>query len=114
LSTFLLLQPYSAAGYSWRASNPIVIANCVASMSKPMQFCGDSAFGLPAPGIDRSSRTFGVGVNSDMVAAGERLEALYVLTLTMGLRQGELMTFKWRDVDLDGATSQVCWLLSQG
>jgi integrase len=40
-------------------------------------------------------------------AAGERLEALYVLTLTMGLRQGEPMALKWRDVDLAGATSHV-------
>ena len=40
-------------------------------------------------------------------AKGERLEALYVLALSTGMRQGELLALKWRDVDLDGATLQV-------
>lgn len=31
---------------------------------------------------------------------GERLEALYVLALTTGMRQGELLALRWRDVDL--------------
>jgi integrase len=33
----------------------------------------------------------------------DRYYALYVLALTTGMRQGELLTLKWRDVDLDGA-----------
>lgn len=41
------------------------------------------------------------------VAAGERLEALYILALTTGMRQGEMLALKWHDVDLDGATLQV-------
>ncbi len=40
-------------------------------------------------------------------AQGARLEALYVLALATGMRQGELLALKWRDVDLDGATLQV-------
>lgn len=32
---------------------------------------------------------------------GDELEALYVLALTSGLRQGELLALRWRDVDLD-------------
>lgn len=32
------------------------------------------------------------------VAAGDRLETLYVLALTTGLREGELLGLKWRDV----------------
>ena len=37
---------------------------------------------------------------------GERLEALYVLALTTGLRQGELLALFWSDVDLsDGRLS---------
>jgi integrase len=34
-------------------------------------------------------------------AAGDRLEALYVLAVTAGLRQGELLAIHWRDVNLD-------------
>ncbi len=33
-------------------------------------------------------------------AKGDRLEALYVLALTSGLRQGELLGLRWGDVDL--------------
>lgn len=32
---------------------------------------------------------------------GERLEALYVVALTTGMRLGELLGLRWRDVDLD-------------
>lgn len=34
-------------------------------------------------------------------ARGERMEALYVLALSVAMRQGELFALKWRDVDLD-------------
>ena len=33
---------------------------------------------------------------------GDRMEALYVLAITSGLRQGELLALKWEDVDLEG------------
>jgi integrase len=33
---------------------------------------------------------------------GDRMEALYVLAVTAGLRQGELLALKWGDVDLEG------------
>src|SRR5215203_3800016 len=35
------------------------------------------------------------------VGVGDRLEALYVLAVTTGLRQGELLGLKWDDVDLE-------------
>ena len=35
------------------------------------------------------------------VIRGERLEALYVLAVREGLRQGEILALRWRDVDLD-------------
>jgi len=38
---------------------------------------------------------------------GHRMEALYVLCLTVGLRQGEALGLRWEDVDLDGGTLQV-------
>jgi len=40
-------------------------------------------------------------------AAGERCEALYVLALTAGLRQGEILALRWRDVNLDADSVQV-------
>jgi integrase len=41
------------------------------------------------------------------VARGDRLEALYVLAIHTGLRQGELLRLKWEDVDLESGTLRV-------
>ena len=38
---------------------------------------------------------------------GGLFEALYVLAVTAGLRQGELLGLKWEDVDLDAGTLRV-------
>jgi integrase len=40
-------------------------------------------------------------------ARGDRLEALYVLAVHTGVRQGELLRPKWDDVDLDDGMLQV-------
>ncbi len=40
-------------------------------------------------------------------ALSDRLYALYVLALTCGLRQAELLGLRWRDVDLNGAVLSV-------
>jgi integrase len=40
-------------------------------------------------------------------AKGDRLEALYVLAVTAGLRQGELLGLKWDDIDLEVGTLHV-------
>jgi len=40
-------------------------------------------------------------------AADDPLEALYVLALTTGMRQGELLGVKWQDIDLDNGSLQV-------
>jgi integrase len=39
--------------------------------------------------------------------AGERLEALYLVALGAGLRQGEILGLRWSDVDLDEGTIRV-------
>ncbi len=38
--------------------------------------------------------------------AGDRIEALYVLAINTGMRQGEILALRWKDVDLDGGTVQ--------
>lgn len=38
---------------------------------------------------------------------GDRLEALYVLAVTTGLRRGELLGLGWGDVNLDAGTLKV-------
>lgn len=40
-------------------------------------------------------------------AEGERLEALYILAVANGLRQGELLALRWRDLDLTAGLLQV-------
>jgi integrase len=40
-------------------------------------------------------------------ASGQKLEALYVLSLTCGLRMGESLGLKWSDMDLDAGTLRV-------
>jgi integrase len=40
-------------------------------------------------------------------ASGGRLEALYLLAIHTGLRQGELLGLKWSDIDLDAGTLSV-------
>ncbi|HET9610560.1 MAG TPA: hypothetical protein VFP06_13205 [Acidimicrobiales bacterium] len=39
--------------------------------------------------------------------AGDRLEALVIVGVTMGLRPGELTGLSWRDVDLDAGVTHV-------
>lgn len=45
-------------------------------------------------------------------AAEDRLEALYILAIHTGLRQGELLGLKWDDVDMETGTLQVRRTLS--
>ena len=47
-------------------------------------------------------------------ASGDRFEALYVLAVTAGLRQGEILGLKWEDVDLDGGKFQIRRTLYKG
>jgi integrase len=45
--------------------------------------------------------------------SGDRLEALYVVAISAGLRQGELLGLKWEDLDLDAGILQVRRTLSE-
>lgn len=46
-------------------------------------------------------------------ARGDRVEALYVLALTAGLREGELLGLRWQDVDLEAGTLSIRQQLSR-
>ena len=46
-------------------------------------------------------------------ARGDRLEALYVLAVATGLRQGELLALKWEDVELEEAVLRVSRTLTR-
>ena len=46
-------------------------------------------------------------------ASGERLEAAFVLMLSLGLRKGEVFGLRWADVDLDNAVITVAQALSR-
>lgn len=47
-------------------------------------------------------------------ARGERLEALYTLAITSGMRLGELLALTWRAVDLEAGSLQVIGTLQRG
>ena len=61
----------------------------------------------------RSSKTDIAPLNAEQVstllknAKGDRLEALYVLAVTAGMRLGELLGLQWADVDLKGRAIMV-------
>jgi integrase len=42
-----------------------------------------------------------------LAAEGDRHEALFVLALSTGMRQGELLGLRWQDVDLDGGSLRI-------
>jgi integrase len=46
-------------------------------------------------------------------AAGEPLEALYVVTLALGLRRGEVLGLKWDAIDLEQSRVWVRWALQR-
>ncbi len=55
------------------------------------------------------ARPFSVDESRTFLGAikGDRLQALYSVALTMGLRQGEALGLRWQDVDLQLGTLQV-------
>jgi integrase len=86
-----------------QAANDGLIPRNVAASVKPPQPRSDEIRPL-----DREqARSFLAAVS------GERLEALYVVAITAGLRQGELLGLKWEDVDLDAGKLQVRRTLSE-
>jgi integrase len=59
---------------------------------------------VDAPRVPRSEMKFLNQEESQRfleAVAGDRHETLYVLAITSGMRQGELLGLRWRDVDID-------------
>jgi integrase len=48
-----------------------------------------------------------------VAAQGDRLEALYLLAISTGLREGELLALRWEDVDLEAAVVRVSRTLTR-
>ena len=48
-----------------------------------------------------------------IAARGDRLEALYLLAISTGLREGELLALRWEDVDLEAAVLRVSRTLTR-
>ena len=46
--------------------------------------------------------------------AGDPLEALYVLAITTGMEQGEILGLHWRNVDIERRSVEVCSSLQRG
>jgi integrase len=46
-------------------------------------------------------------------AKGDRLEAIFTVALSLGLRMGEILGLRWQDIDLDGATLTVNQAMSR-
>jgi integrase len=63
----------------------------------------------------REMRTLSPDQARELVTAvaGDRLESLYVVAVTAGLRQGELLALRWSDVDLERGTLRVTGTLTR-
>jgi integrase len=48
-----------------------------------------------------------------VAVAGDRLEAMYLVAVGCGLRQGEILGLRWGDVDLEGRTLSVRFALAR-
>jgi integrase len=48
-----------------------------------------------------------------LMRMGQRLEALYIVALGLGLRKGEILGLRWEDVDLDRAVIYITGALQR-
>ena len=47
------------------------------------------------------------------ITKGHRLEAIFTVALSLGLREGEILGLRWQDVDLDAGKLEVVWALQR-
>lgn len=80
-----------------------VVARNVASLAKPPRL----EKRLPQVFTREQATTF-LGI-----AKGHRLEAVFTVALSLGLREGEILGLRWKDIDLDAGTLQVTYSLQR-
>ena len=87
-----------AHGVQWGviASNPALNARAPSVRPRPMSILSED-----------ECRRFVEAVK------GNRLEALFLLAVTTGMRQGEILALRWRDIDLDAGSLSVRGTLSR-
>ena len=84
----------------------------VAALTRPVKLTGSESGTDKTPGRMKTlTRQQAVALLG--AAAGDRLEAIYWLALSTGMRRGELLGLKWRDVDLERATLRVVGTLQR-
>ena len=64
----------------------------------------------------KEMKTWGAEQARDFIAfnRGDRLEALWILMLTSGMRRGEVIGLKWADIDLDASLPESVTLVEWG
>ncbi len=80
------------------------VARNVAKMARPVK--------APRPEMETLSQAEALQLLD--AARDDHLEALYVLALTTGMRQGEMLALRWRDVDLESGWLRVTGTLQRG
>jgi integrase len=81
----------------WAEQNGLVLRNVAALVDGPRK---------TGTKLDDTLDAAGAAAVID-AAAGDRLEALAVLVLRLGLRKGEALALRWEDIDLDAGTLSV-------
>jgi integrase len=107
-----LLNQKTAAGFSARTVRHIhgMLRHAIAQALKWSLVSRNVATLVELPRLKRApARPFSMDEARRFltVAQGERLEALYAVALSLGLRQGEALGLRWQDVDLDTGSLSV-------
>lgn len=88
----------------WAEQHGLVVRNVAALVDGPRK---------SATKLDDTLDAAGAHAVID-AAAGDRLEALAVVVLRLGLRKGEALALRWGDIDLDAGTLTVRGTLKRG
>ena len=90
------------------------LGQAVRSRLIPVNYAGREYVDAPRVTVDEPDALSGEEVTRLLEAVrGDRLEALFVLAVGTGLRQGELLGLAWQDVELDAGRLQVRYELAR-
>lgn len=94
----------------------IVLKAALATAVKWGLVAKNAADGVAKPRVEKKEMTVWTAQQARRfleVTEGTEEHALYVLALTLGARQGELLGLQWEDVDLEGRTLRIRQQLSE-